>query len=138
MNEIASRYASALVSIAKDEKKLSEYKLAILSVEETLEANPELFKYLKSYFVKDSEKELVVDELAKPYKLDNFTNFLKLLVSKHKIHLFKDIVKEVTKGINYQLDIYKGFVYSIEPLENSKIFEISQVISKKLHKPVIS
>lgn len=136
MNEIASRYASALVSIAKDERRLEDYKSAVLSVKETLDANPELFKFLKSYFVKDDEKEKVVEELTKSFGLENFTNFIKLLVIKHKIHIYKDIVKEITKGINFELDIYEGFVYSTEPLENSKILEISRVISEKLHRKV--
>ena len=32
MDEVASRYASALVSIAKEEQKLEQYKLAVLSI----------------------------------------------------------------------------------------------------------
>lgn len=136
MDEIASRYASALVSIAKDEQKLNEYKLAALSMEEYLNANPEVFKYLKSYFVKPEEKEQIIGEITKPYSLANFTNFINLLVVKHKINLFKDIVKEISKGINSELDIFEGFVYSTEPLEKSKILEISEAISQKLGRKV--
>lgn len=136
MEEVASRYASALVSIAKEENKLNEYKLAALSLEEFLSANLEVFKYLKSYFVKPEDKEGLVEEITKPYSLANFTNFIKLLVSKHKISLYKDIVKEISKGINFELDIYEGFVYSTEPLEKSKILEISQAISEKLGRKV--
>lgn len=136
MNEIAPRYADALVSLAKDERKLEEYKLASLSVKESLDANPELFKFLKSYFVKDDQKDKVIEELTKSYKLVNFTNFIKLLVRKHKIHIYKDIVKEITKGINYELDIFEGFIYSVEPLEKSKIVEICGVISEKLNRKV--
>ena len=136
MNEIASRYAGALVSIAKEENKLEEYKQAILDMKNYLDANPELFKFLKSYFVKDEQKILVVEELTKSFELKNLANFMNVLVTKHKIFIFKDIVKEITKGINQELDIDEGFVYSIEPLENSKILEISSAISKKLNKKV--
>ena len=136
MNEVASRYASALVSIAKEEQKLEQYKLAVLSVKETLDQNPEVLKLLKSYFVTNENKEAVVDELTKEFGLKNLTNFIKLLVVKHKIYLFKDIVSEITKGINFELDVYEGFVYSTEPLEKAKILEISEVISQKIHKKV--
>lgn len=136
MNEVASRYASALVSIAKEENKLEEYKLAILSVKNYLDANPELFKFLKSYFVKDEQKVLVIEDLTKSFGLKNLANFLNVLATKHKFFIFKDIVKEITKGINTELDIDEGFVYSIEPLENSKIVEISRVISQKLKRKV--
>ena len=136
MEEVASRYAAALVSLAKEEQKLEQYKVAVLSMKEVFDSNPEVLKYLKSYFVKAEEKYNLVEDLTKEFGLKNFTNFMKLLVEKHKIYLFKDIVSEITKGINFELDIYEGFVYSTEPLENSKIIEISQVISQKIGKKV--
>ena len=136
MDEVASRYASALVSCSKEEQKLEQYKLAVLSVKETLDQNPEVLKLLKSYFVTNENKEAVVDELTKEFGLKNLTNFIKLLVVKHKIYLFKDIVSEITKGINFELDVYEGFVYSTEPLEKQKILEISEVISQKIYKKV--
>ena len=136
MEEVASRYAAALVSLAKEEQKLEQYKIAVLSMKEVFDSNPEVLKYLKSYFVKAEEKYNLVEDLTKEFGLKNFTNFMKLLVEKHKIYLFKDIVSEITKGINFELDIYEGFVYSTEPLENSKIDEISQVISQKIGKKV--
>jgi len=136
MEDAVSRYASALVSIAKDEQKLEQYKLAVLSMKETFDQNPEILKYLKSYFVSNEDKNKILDELCEKFNLLNFTNFMKLLVLKHKIYLYKDIVKEITKGINFELDVYEGFVYSTEPLEKERIEEISNVISEKIHKKV--
>ena len=136
MEEAVSRYAAALVSIAKEEQKLEQYKLAVLSMRETFASNPELLRLLKSYFVSNENKEKVIDELTKEFALKNLTNFMKLLVLKHKIYLFKDIASEITKGINYELDVYEGFVYSTEPLEKDKILEISRVISQKIGKKV--
>ena len=136
MEEAVSRYAAALVSIAKEEQKLEQYKLAVLNIRETFTTNPELLKCLKSYFVTNEKKEQVIDELTKEYKLKNLANFIKLLVVKHKIYMFKDIANEITKGINYELDVYEGFVYSTEPLEKAKILEISEVISQKILKKV--
>ena len=136
MEEVVSRYADALVSLAKEEGKLEQYKFAVLSMSETLKLNPELLKYLKSYFVKEEDKNKVIDEFTKDFGLKNLTNFTKLLVLKHKIYLFKDIANEIIKGINFELDVYEGFVYSTEPLEKSKITEISEVISKKIGKKV--
>ena len=136
MEEAVSRYADALVSLAKEEGKLEQYKLAVLSILETFRLNPELLKFLKSYFVKEEDKNKVIDEFSKDFKLKNLTNFIKLLVVKHKIYLFKDIANEITKGINFELDVYEGFVYSTEPLQKAKIDEISEVISKRIGKKV--
>lgn len=136
MEEAVSRYADALVSLAKEESKLEQYKLAVLSISETFRLNPELLKFLKSYFVKEEDKNKVIDEFSKDFKLKNLTNFIKLLVVKHKIYLFKDIANEITKGINFELDVYEGFVYSTEPLQKAKIDEISEVISERIGKKV--
>ena len=136
MEEAVSRYASALVSIAKEEQKLEQYKIAVLSIKETFNQNSDLLKLLKSYFVNETNKNQVIEELTKEFGLKNLTNFIKLLVVKHKIYLFKDIANEINKGINFELDIYEGFVYSTEPLEKDKILDISKVISKKIGKEV--
>ena len=136
MEEIASRYAAAIVSIAKDENKLEDYKVAILSLKHILDSNEKLFKFLKSYFIKDEERELVVDEMVSYFNLPNLSNFIKLLCKKHKIHMYKDIFIEVLKELNFELNVFEGFVYSVDWLPSAKILEISEAISEKLNKKV--
>lgn len=136
MEELVSRYASAIVSIAKEERKLEQYKIAIFDVQEKLSSEPDLLKLLTSYFVKENIKFSVVDELCSSYKLDNLTNFIKLLVKKHKIFRFRDIAKEVIKELNDELEIFEGFICSVEELSDEKISEIEDVITKKLSRKV--
>ena len=50
--------------------------------------------------------------------------------------MYKNIAKETCKNINFELNIYEGIIYSTEPLQNSKILEISRLISKKLGRQV--
>lgn len=132
MESIATRYSAAVVSIAKQEAKLEQYKFAVLSMSNLFANNPKLFKFLKSYSVKDEEKEKVIDEITKEFGLKNFTNFIKLLAKKHCIFDFKNIEKEIIKNINFELNVAEGIIYSTEPLSEAKINEISEVISKKL------
>ena len=136
MESVASRYAQALVSIAKQEGKLNEYKVASLTMQEIFNAQPKVFKFLKSYFVKDENKEKVIDDLTKDLNLKNFTNFIKLLAKKHCIFDYKNILKEIVKNLNYELNISDGFVYSVEPLSEIKIKEISDAVSKKIGQKV--
>ena len=132
MESLVSKYASAIVSIAKDEKKCNEYKNAFVELLDVFRAHPEVVKFLESYFVSDNEKYELIDELAKSYKNENLCNFLKLLAKKHLIYKFKDIVKEITKLLNEELNIDEGFLYSTEELSSSQIERIENAVSKKL------
>lgn len=132
MESNVSKYASAIVSIAKDEKKCPLYKDAFSSLLNAFLENPDIPKYLESYFVSDLEKFKLIDELTKPYKLDNLSNFMKLLAKKHLIYKFKDIVKEITKLLNEELKIDEGFLYSTVKLSESQIDSIEEAIGKKL------
>lgn len=136
MEEVASRYAAAIVAIAKEENKLEDYKVAILALQHILDSNPGLLNFLKSYFAKDKEREMVIDELVSYFELPNLSNFIKLLCKKHRIYQYKDIFKEIVKDLNYELDVYEGFVYSVEWLSGTKILEISKAISEKIDKKV--
>ena len=131
MDSFASRYAGAIVSLAKQEKKLSEYKLAIRELDTFLMTNIDAKKLLESYFVSNEEKFKFIDELVKKYKLDNLSNFLKLITSKHLIFHFHDIAKAVNKQINEELSIDEGFVYSVEELSSKEKAKIEEAISKK-------
>lgn len=136
MEQVIVRYASALVSIARDEKKLVEYKEAINSLLDVFAINNDLMKLLSSYFVKDDVKYKVIDELCSSFELDNLSNFLKLLVKKHIIYRYKEVAKEINKRLNEELNTDEGFVYSTEKLSKERISDIEKAISKKLGHPV--
>mgnify|MGYP003314667768 CR=1 FL=1 len=136
MEDLVVRYAAAIVSIARDEQKIEQYKFAVLDVQEKLSNEPKLLKLLTSYFVDNEKKMLVIDELCSSYKLDNFTNFLKLLTKKHKISMFKDIAKKINSELNDSLNIFEGFIYSTEKLSEEKISEIEDVISTRMKRKV--
>lgn len=132
MESIVSKYASAIVSIAKDEKRLSDYKRDFSSLLEIFRNNPQVVTYLESYFVSDNDKYKLIDELTKEFKNENLTNFTKLLAKKHLIFKFKDIVKEVNKLLNEALEIDEGYLYSTQKLSEEQIARIEKAIAKKL------
>ena len=132
MESVVSKYAAAIVSIAKEEKKCREYKDAFISLLATFREHPEVSKYLESYFVSDTEKFKVIDTLTSKYKSENLTNFVKLITKKHLIFKFKDIVKEITKLLNEELDIDEGFVYSTQELSKEQLSRVEKAIEGRL------
>lgn len=131
MDSFITRYSSAIVSLANDENKLLEYKKAIYELDYLFSSNKELKKYLESYFIKSEEKYEVIDELCSSYKLDNLSNFIKLITSKHVILKFHDLYLEINKQINAILGVDEGIVYSVDSLSDLQLKNIETAISKK-------
>lgn len=131
MDSFATRYAGAIVSLAKEENKLNEYKLAIREVDVFLMENLEAKKLLESYFVSNDDKFKFIDELVKSYKLKSLANFLKLIVSKHLVFHFHEIAKAINKQVNEELGVDEGFVYSVNKLSEKEHKAIEEAISKK-------
>ena len=60
MDSVASRYAIALLSIAKEENKVNEYVLEVENLVEIFESNKDLVLLLKDHGLsKDEKKETI-------------------------------------------------------------------------------
>ena len=136
MDSLYVRYASALLSLAKDEGKIKEYKEAIKSLLDLFESNKETNTYLKSYFVNEEDKFAFIDKLCEPFALKSLAPFIKLLVKKHRFNSFKYIANEFVSDCNDDLGIQEGFVYSTTPLSEKQIQEIEDGVSKRLNQRV--
>lgn len=136
MENISSRYANALLSIAIEEKKIVEYKFAFNEFYSFLLHNEEIFKYLNSYFVDEEQRFTVIDEITSFYKLVNFSSFIKLLIKKHRFNDLKHIKKEFVKLCNEKLGIYDGYVYSTYLLNQDEINKVENSISNLLNHKV--
>lgn len=132
MEEIVSRLATAIVSIAKDEKKLEQYKTAFFELDKIFSSDTQLIKYLDSYFIKKEDKYQIVDKLTLSFNLPNLTNFIKLLIKKHQILKYKIIFKEIRNCINEELDIFEGIIYSTTEIDEEKIRKIENSLSKRI------
>ena len=136
MDSLYVRYSSALLSLAKDEGKIKEYKEAIKSLLELFESNVEANTYLKSYFVKDEDKYVFIDKICEPFKLKSLSPFIKLLVKKHRFNSFKYIAEEFISDCNDDLGIQEGYIYSTTPLDAKQIKAIEDGVSSRLNQRV--
>ncbi len=132
MESAYTKYAHALVSIAKEENKLLEYKQGVKFFDELLKENLEVKKFLSSYFVSNEEKYRVIEELCKGFAGENLANFMKLVAKKHLIFHFHDIAKEIVLGLNEELKIADGFIYSVSSLSEKQIEQVTKAISKRM------
>ena len=133
MDSLSTRYASALLSIAKEGHKIIEYKNVFNDFYDLLKNNVEISKILESYFVKEEQRFKFVDELTSKYQLENFSSFIKLLIKKHRFIEIKHIKNEFNKLANQELGIFDGYVYSVNYLTKEQINRIEVSISDVLH-----
>ena len=136
MESVYVRYSNALLSLALQENKVSDYKEAIKELLDFLMSNEETFTYLKSYFVDETQKYEVVDKLVNPFKLQSLGSFIKLLIKKHIFNGFKYIANEFIKSANEEIGILEGIAFSVTPLTKSQITSIEEAISKKMNSKV--
>ena len=136
MDSIYSHYADALLSLAKEEKKVLEYKLALIDIEDYLNTHDEVKKYIESYFINFDSKVEIIDLIAKEFQLDNLANFIKVIVKKHRFLIFDKIVKEYIEIANLELNILEGYVYSTIELSSEDMKKLERAISNKLHQEV--
>jgi len=136
MDSVAVRYASALRSLAVEEKRLNDYKVMMKTTLMAFKQNPDLSILLSSAFINISEKRQTIDHLFGNSDLKSFVNFLKVVVEHKRVHEFSAIGKEFIKLANESLGIEEGVIYSTIVLAEDKITEIEKTISDISHKTV--
>jgi F-type H+-transporting ATPase subunit delta len=123
MNVHINGYALALFSIAKENKKLDDYKKKSLLLIEIINQNDnKKVKLIKEAFSKNLNKE--------------FQNFLFILIKRHKFRIINTILNKLIKFINEEKKIIEGIIYTSNKLSLEEIKKIENKISKILNKKV--
>lgn len=133
MDSVASRYAIALLSIAKEENKVKEYVLEVENLIEVFEKNSDLGLLLKDYGLsKDEKKETI--SLCFENKLNEYIlNLLYVLIDNKRGGYILDVCNEFVRiGLN-ELNIKRGIVYSTIKLTKTQLKGMESKISKMLN-----
>lgn len=136
MEELYVRYATALLELAIEEKKVSEYKESLATLFDVFNKDESVIKYLESFFEDNDKKFVIVDQMCKPFELKHLSSFMKLIVSKHLIIHFKELYKTFNKLANEELGIEEGFVYSTYKLSKEEIEKISKSLEVRTTRKV--
>ncbi|HBF11914.1 MAG TPA: ATP synthase F1 subunit delta [Deltaproteobacteria bacterium] len=101
---IARRYARALFSLGKEQKKLDAYLEQLRQLESTSKTSPLLLLSLGNRFLDMGERLAIVNEVASRCGFDKeVKNFIKILIEKARISLLSLII-----------EAYQGYVYADE------------------------
>lgn len=130
MNEIASRYALALFSIAKDDNKVLEMQLEMKELEKVFKENQDFLMVLSSNFKSIEERCELIDKTFIGVDKDIISLF-KLIIEHSRVSLIMDLFIDFNSFCNKDRGIDEGIIYSVSPLSESVISEIEKKISKK-------
>ena len=135
MNEIASRYAIALFSLAQEENKISERQLEVKQINQIFLENREFIDVLTSAFLTHDDKFKVLENVLVGVDED-IVSLLKVVVKNNRSSYILDIFEAFNTLCNDHRGILEGIVYSTEKLDSKVIERISAKISKKENRTV--
>ena len=136
MNNLASRYASALLSLALEENKNEAYRQYLKSILEVIQEDKSLEKLLSCSNISKEEKKKIVDRVFVSAPSVHINSFIKVIIDNSRATYLKKIIEEFISLSNAQDGILEGYIYSSIPLEKEEIRKIELSISLKLKKKV--
>jgi len=137
MDSVASRYAIALLEVAREEKKVKEYVDEVSNIASIIDGNKDLQLLLKDYGLKVDEKKETVDLCFKGKINEYILNmFYVLLDNKRGAYILEVCNEFVRIGLN-ELNEKHGVVYSTINLTAKEVNDISKKVSKLLNSNVI-
>jgi F-type H+-transporting ATPase subunit delta len=136
MDTISTRYAKALIELAIEENKVSDYQSQMKFVHSVILDNSELVTFLKHNSIKDNDKKDLISKIFKDNVNVNVLHFIYLLIDKKRINYLSQICRDFNSECNNYRGILEGVIYSTEVLTNEKIEKLERSVSLKLNNKV--
>jgi len=134
---LINNWASAISSIAIENNNIKEYIELSNKIRKLFMENEELSIFLKNNFIDLNIRFNFLDKVFLNTNLDkNLLNVLKLLTERNLISATKSIFKKVEFNLLKAIEISKGYVYSVEKLDEKLIKELELKLSKKLNQTI--
>lgn len=130
MSELALRYGTALYSLALDLNKVEYWQKEIKELIKLLKENPEFLNVLSSDFLSVSKRKEILKETI-VFDDDEINNFLNIIIDNNRVSNLLEILEGFNSLCNQHLGIVEGVVYSVEPLDETQLNSLIDVISKK-------
>lgn len=135
MNEIASRYATALYSLKLDSNKLLESQNEVRELKKIFSENPDFIVILSSSYKSNEEKIKIIDKTLVGVD-DEIKSWIKIITQNHRAAYLIDIFDGFISLVNEYRGVKEGLVYSTERLSENQLTKLNQKISEVENIPV--
>lgn len=136
MNNLASRYASALLSLALEENKNEAYRNYLKVILETIQEDDSLEKLLSCSTITKEDKKKIIDNVFINPPSVHIISFIKVIIDNSRGNYLKKMIEEFISLSNEKDGIAEGYIYSCTTLSKIDIERIEEVISKKINRKV--
>ncbi len=132
MDSVASRYAIALLSVAREENKVREYVDEIEQIISLFNQNQELKVLLKNYGLSIEEKKDILTQCFQNKISDYILNLFYVLIDNKRGGYILDVCQEFVRIGLLELHIKRGIVYTTIPLSKEQLLAMSKKVSEIL------
>jgi len=139
MNEVASNYAEAFISLAREKNRVLEYKNEIDEISIAFSSVKELKEFFNNVKITKNEKKNFVESIFKNKISDDTLNFIKVIIDKGRCDYYNEIFKYFHIMANQELNIKEGIIESARPLSDVQINKLEKALGDNvLLKPRIN
>lgn len=136
MNNLTSRYASALLSLALEENKNEAYRSYLKMILSCIQDDTSLEKLLSCSNISKDEKKQIIDRVFINAPSVHIVSFIKVIIDNSRGRYLKPIIEDFISLSNERDGIIEGYIYSTQEMSKEDISKIEKVIANKLKKEV--
>jgi F-type H+-transporting ATPase subunit delta len=136
-SDAAGRYALSLFEISKEKNILKEIELNIKCIDQALNKSEDFKKFVTNPTINKNNRLNVIEELGKKNNFNIFfTNFLKILIEKHRFFFLEKIIKYFNDILCDFRGELNATVSMPSKMSEIQIKEIESMLNKVLKKKV--
>tara|TARA_B100001063_G_scaffold238278_1_gene260280 strand:- start:36 stop:584 length:549 start_codon:yes stop_codon:yes gene_type:complete len=136
-SDAAGRYALSLFEISKEKNILKEIELNIKFIDQALNKSEDFKKFVTNPTINKNNRLNVIEELGKKNNFNIFfTNFLKILIEKHRFFFLEKIIKYFNDILCDFRGELNATVSIPSKMSEIQIKEIESMLNKVLKKKV--
>ena len=134
--KIARKYASALISSAKDKDKTELVRDNLFFISETLKENSNLAAFLTNPIIKIQDKKDVLQKVFSTHSDRITLDFLYLLADNNRLNAINEITNTYSNSYNKLKNIVKPSIISAIELSEEQKSRIVEKLKTKLNKEI--
>jgi F-type H+-transporting ATPase subunit delta len=132
----ARRYATALLEIAKEQKKVEEILEDMELIQATIDGSRDLMLFLKSPIIRFDDKQGALEKIFGDRVQDLTNMFIKLLARKNRVNLLDQVADSFIQNYNEYAGIIDVEVYTAFPMSDEQQQDLLKALEQKTQKKV--